>query len=279
MTRPLSFGLLTMSVEAAIPDRFWPAVRWACTYVFSWILPLMAAEEIVAGRLYSGGILSSLTLLDWYIAAKWESIERFVAEWRRPLGFSFIAAGVVLVAIGVALLVIKANSPAKAQTTYVPAADNTIPKEWALKTALHADFPGTFQTASDRSIPLDGQTTVVHVVSFRDPHNGAEFLGAYIPASPATFDIAHSIIALHPQLLSDLAPNPGAITIRAPGELGALNSSDNVRFTGRIFIYYDGALSLQQLASLDEFAKSIKVAVIFRDRTYLLTKRQAQGKS
>jgi len=27
MTRPLPFGLLAMSVETAIPDRFWPAVR------------------------------------------------------------------------------------------------------------------------------------------------------------------------------------------------------------------------------------------------------------
>jgi len=114
VTRPLPFGLLAMSVDAAIPDRFWPVVRWACTYVFSWILPLMAAEEVVAGRLASGAVLSLLTLLDWIVAAKWDWFRKFINKRRRVVALALIMAGTVLLAAGIAVLAYKPSQIADA---------------------------------------------------------------------------------------------------------------------------------------------------------------------
>jgi hypothetical protein len=98
------FGPLAMSVDAAIPDRFWPAVHWACSYVFSWILPLVALKRFVDGHPLVGGILSVLTLIDWFVAAKWTSIGQFAVKRRRPVGITLIVSGVVLLSLGVFLL-------------------------------------------------------------------------------------------------------------------------------------------------------------------------------
>lgn len=100
----LRTGPLAMSVEAAIPDKFWPAVHWACTYVFSWVLPLVALERLLDGHLWIGGAVSFSTLVDWFVAAKWESIARFVNRWRRPMAFVFISTGAVCLAVGILLL-------------------------------------------------------------------------------------------------------------------------------------------------------------------------------
>jgi hypothetical protein len=51
-----------MSVDVAIPDRFWPAVRWACSYVFSWMLPLVASERFAEKDTYTGTVLACLTM-------------------------------------------------------------------------------------------------------------------------------------------------------------------------------------------------------------------------
>ncbi len=65
-----------MSVDAAIPNRFWPAVHWASMYVFSWILPLIALERFAERDAVVGGIFASLTIIDWIVAAQWEQIEK-----------------------------------------------------------------------------------------------------------------------------------------------------------------------------------------------------------
>jgi len=79
------FGPFAMSVDTAIPDRFWPAIRWAFTYVFSWALPLVAIEKFADDHSFTGALLSCLTLIDWAVAAKWDQIEQLINQWRRRL--------------------------------------------------------------------------------------------------------------------------------------------------------------------------------------------------
>jgi hypothetical protein len=93
-----------MSVDAAIPDRFWPAVRWACTYVFSWVLPLIAVERFADNHPDVGALLSFLTLLVWFVAARWDRISELVVKRRLPMAFIIIGLSAVGLAAGILLL-------------------------------------------------------------------------------------------------------------------------------------------------------------------------------
>jgi hypothetical protein len=261
-----------MSVDAAIPDRFWPAVRWACTYVFSWILPLVAAEEFTAGRWLTGAIISLLTLLDWIVAAKWDRIEEFTTKRRGVVAFLLIGLAAVLFVAGMLLAFGPKPKEAEPPTfvgSMVPARE--IPRnQLNLKAALQDELsPGAFRMAAD--IPYkdkDGKTVEIQISEFSDPHNGARFLAAYIPPTPSTVEIAKEIIGAHDSLLQKLAPPKGAVTISAKGEHES-PATDDVRFTGKIFIYHDQLLNAEEYSQVDDAAKASGVSVTMRDPRYL----------
>jgi hypothetical protein len=261
-----------MSVDAAIPDRFWPAVRWACTYVFSWILPLLAAEEFVAGRLPAGATLALLTLLDWLVAAKWDWIGEFTTRRRRPMALILISVAAVLFLAGLFLALGPKPKEAEPPTfvgSMVPAKE--IPRnQLNLKAALQDELsPGAYRTTGD--VPYkdkDGKIIEVQISEFNNPHDGARFLAAYIPATSSTVEIAKEIIGAHETILEKLAPSKDATRISAKGEYGSL-VTDNVRFTGKIFIYHDQLLSTDEYSQIDEIAKTARVSVTLRDPRYL----------
>jgi hypothetical protein len=261
-----------MSVDAAIPDRFWPAVRWACTYVFSWILPLVAAEEFTAGQWSTGAIISLLILLDWMVAAKWDWIEQFTTKRRRGVAFLLIGLAAVLFIAGMFLAFSPKPKEAEPPTfvgSMVPARE--IPRnQLNLKAALQDELsPGAFRMAAD--IPFkdkDGKTIEIQISEFNNPHDGARFLAAYIPPTSSTVEIAKEIIGAHNALLLKLAPPKGVVTISAKGEHGS-PVTDDVRFTGKIFIYHDQLLNVEEYDQVDNAAKASDVSVTMRDPRYL----------
>src|ERR1700730_3912614 len=265
----LRFGPFAMAVDAAIPNRFWPAVHWACSHVFSWILPLVALERFVDHDPTTGSILAVLTLVDWMVAAKWDWIEEFTIKRRRPMAVLVFGLAAVFFLAGLFLVLGPKPSAPTFVGSMVPARE--IPRnQLNLKAALQDELsPGAFRTTAD--IPYkdkDGKTVEVQISEFSDPHNGARFLAAYIPATSSTVEIAKEIISAHHAILQKLEPPKGAITIIAKGEHGSL-ATDAVRFTGKIFIYHDQLLSAEEYSQIDEAAKTADVSVTLRDPRYL----------
>ncbi len=142
--------------------------------------------------------------------------------------------------------------------------------ELSLRAAMAADFQGAWQNNADYTLKIDGKDVEVRITDFRDAHDGAEFLGAYIPRTSETFAIAKDILAGHDKLLGDLGK--GGMAIRALGQTGD-ESADNVVFTNRIYIYYEGDLNLDQLGQLEKLSKSMGLTTIWRGSEYLATEK------
>jgi hypothetical protein len=240
------------------------------TYVFSWILPLVAAEEFVAGRVSTGTVVAALTLLDWIVAAKWDAIGQFATQWRRPMVLIFFGLAALFCLVAIFLMINPIKEPVPTFVgSMVPARD--IPRnQLTLKAALQDELsPGTFRTTAD--VPYkdkDGKSVEVQISGFNDPHNGARFLAAYIPTTASTVEIAKEIIGNHDALVQKLAPAQSAVRIIAKGEHGS-PTTEGGKFTGKIFIYHEQLLSNEEYSQIDEAAKAADVSVTLRDPRYL----------
>jgi hypothetical protein len=155
-------------------------------------------------------------------------------------------------------------------STSVPESMGALPvSELNLKTALQHDFPGTWQSQGEMSLPTDGNQLKIIIIDFRDPHNGAEFLGAYLPRATQTFSIIKQILIDHKSLLK---LGHSGVSESAYGQEGNPGGEDVV-FTKRIFIYYESELSLQQRAELEKISESLGVKTVLRGVEYLATEK------
>jgi hypothetical protein len=139
-----------------------------------------------------------------------------------------------------------------------------------LNDALNADLsPGAYRiTAEVTALDRSGATVSVTIASFNDPHNGAQVLGAYVPRTEDTVEIVKSLIREHQGILGKLIPSKGSVTISAKGEHNP-NTTDWIRFTGRVFIYHETLLSPNDYKTIDESAQAAGVYVTLRDPSYL----------
>lgn len=96
------------------------------------------------------------------------------------------------------------------------------------------------------------------------------FASAFIPANPFPVQVCDVILGGIDTAISEkdhvkiLSGHLGA----SPAEM--LLDSRTIRFTDRIFIYYDGELSADQLSGIEEHIKARKQLPIVRSGTYLL---------
>lgn len=144
------------------------------------------------------------------------------------------------------------------------------PSGISLREALAHDFPGTQQVSADINVQPDGDAPAipVRVIAFRDRHEGAEFLGAYISRSAYTEQLVKQVVKGHRDLLDKL--KDGEISSRAYGQTGR-ETTAVTQFTGMIVIYYEDELSLNKLAALESYSNSQHINLILRSREYLLT--------
>ena len=124
------------------------------------------------------------------------------------------------------------------------------------------DYPVTYQLIWD----FDGKT---------------EFIAVFIPRTTDAF-IAAKGIALGYQNIIDQLNERIRASVSAPGESAKTDSTD-LTFSGRVFIYYEGELSLQQMAALEQMFIERKMAVEFRGQSYwalrMNEKREMPGNS
>jgi hypothetical protein len=139
-------------------------------------------------------------------------------------------------------------------------------KDSNLKDALINDLsPGALRIGADLSY-RPGVT--LYVASFTNPHDGAQFLGVYIPRAEDTVALAEEFIKKHRDVLKRLVPSKNELKSSAKGQIGD-ESTDNAVFTGRIFIYYEKILTLQELQTIEDAGKAIGVNVLLRGPAWL----------
>jgi hypothetical protein len=108
-----------------------------------------------------------------------------------------------------------------------------------------------------------------------------EYIAVYIPRNVDTVLASKSVAQGYQNVIDQLNQRVKAWT-RIPGETADTATSD-LTFSGRIYIYYENDMPLQQMAALEQFFNDRKLAVEFRGPTFLTLhwneKREMPGNS
>jgi len=98
----------------------------------------------------------------------------------------------------------------------------------------------------------------------------AAFVGFFIPSDPDTCEVCAYI--------SDHVKWPLEMAAGVPrgGRTGERTESKDLVFTGRVFLYHESILTLQQRAELDKLYRGKGLEVHFRDHDYWLFQRMAR---
>ena len=189
-------------------------------------------------------------------------------DWR--LGGSIIAALACL-----CLLIGWWISPQARPTSIAPTpiAKRYYPLPLKMRTLFETDFPQYLNVQSDITLGhADG--THQHVIPMRlyvNFDDQSEFLAFFIPRQTEkdeAFQLSAAAIVNHKAAIESVKKNV-QVSGRMPGDTSKTDSQD-LTFTGRIYIYYEDDLSLGELAALDQLSKQNGVAPQFRGHDYLV---------
>jgi hypothetical protein len=94
------------------------------------------------------------------------------------------------------------------------------------------------------------------------------FMAFYIPHLPASFDAIIALAEDHKKILQDMTSHMNISGSHGPGS--ATVTQDELVFTGRIFIFHEDALTLQQRAEADTVYRSKNLGIQFRGTDELM---------
>jgi hypothetical protein len=139
----------------------------------------------------------------------------------------------------------------------------------SLRNLFDTDNFNSLNIANDATImnPLNGHHNIVTLKLFEDFNEKVEFLAVFIPRSPDAFDLCLAIADKYKAILGQLHQRIQAWTT-IPGETAGTGTRD-LTFSGRVYIYLDDELSLQQLATLEKFYNQNGLSPEFRSNAFL----------
>jgi hypothetical protein len=147
---------------------------------------------------------------------------------------------------------------------------NTPPSMLSLFTN---DFPSTMKVSE--GLVLEGRNLPMREQMYLDFPAKSEFVGFYIPVStdPPSGELTFKVcMALRDRVwpFVDDFPKSG---LEIQGGIGLqTNTIDELTFTGRVVIYYEDFMSMEQLVKIMDAYKRKKLDVQFRDASYLAGK-------
>jgi len=108
------------------------------------------------------------------------------------------------------------------------------------------DFPNVMKFTGDRFGVQwrDGSETLVVVQNYLDFPAKTEFVGFYVASSPKTYEICLKLAEAVQKALQDLRKRAKV----SAGDVGGINSLDDLTFSGRVFIYHEDFMSNPQKA-------------------------------
>jgi hypothetical protein len=169
----------------------------------------------------------------------------------------------LLLGAGLALVLYLINDHQQRQIT------QNIVKPPTLRELFETDFPKTLKFSSDTEIHTRYDDTIVKIVEreYLDFESKSKFMGFYIPRSIHSYEVCEYLAGEYRNIMKrmDLVKVKGG---GMPTD-SAQTSSDDLTFSGRIYIYHEDDLSLQQLAALERLYNSKGLSVIFRSHAYM----------
>jgi hypothetical protein len=131
-----------------------------------------------------------------------------------------------------------------------------------------SDFPTTMRPSYDFDVSFkDGTKVRVSAIEYLDFQGKSKFMGFYIPQSVNTYDVCVAIADNYKSNMNHLESS-GTIRAWISGESTQTSSHDLI-FSGRIYIYHDDFMTLQQLATLESLYQSKGLSVVFRSDAYM----------
>ena len=158
------------------------------------------------------------------------------------------------------------SSPSNAASTL---SIRYFPLPLTLRNLFDTDDFKSLGITNDATIlnPLNGHHNTVTVRLFEDLNEKVEFFSVFIPHSPDAFDLCVAVAGHYKSILNQLHQHILVGTV-IPGETAETWSRD-LTFSGRVYIYLDDDLSLQQLATLEKFYNQNGLSPEFRSRAFL----------
>ena len=155
------------------------------------------------------------------------------------------------------------------------ATDNKQVEIPSLRKLFDKDFNNILRVSSKRMFDIeDKQTKKIKKISFTermylDFSSRSKFLGYYIPSSFYAYDLIRIFSDIYTETIKHF--DSGAkVKAWYRSDLTQTSQKELV-FSGRIYIYHEDMLSLQQLAELERIYKSKNLSVIFRGHSYLIS--------
>jgi hypothetical protein len=128
------------------------------------------------------------------------------------------------------------------------------------------DFSTTFKLHSDVPVVVNGIKVQLTYQAYFDYNSKSEFVGFFIPSSdPDTYGTGVYLSGLdYPSALKHVSVKTSG------GSPGQMTKQDDLVFTGRVYLYHDADLSIEQRAALIQMYRAKHLDVQFRGHDYLV---------
>jgi hypothetical protein len=112
-----------------------------------------------------------------------------------------------------------------------------------------------------------GTKITIYEQEYQDYQGKSKFIGYYIPLSPYSYKICEALSTFYKTTMDDF-DSIAEIRFGRSTE-STVTSASELAFTGRVYIYYEGIITLQELAALERLYQSKGVSVVLRGPAYL----------
>ncbi len=134
------------------------------------------------------------------------------------------------------------------------------------------DFPQFLRIFNELQVGATdtGETVKVECALYLDPTTNTDFISLYVPHSSRPYVICGHLGTEIRNLREQLKSKVGINTLN-PGDTKSTASKDLI-FSGRVYIYHEDELTLQEQAALDNIYKQHNLSAVFRGHSYATTK-------
>lgn len=140
----------------------------------------------------------------------------------------------------------------------------------SLRDLFDEDCGKTFALGGDVNVEIDGVAITVRQSVAQEMAGNAKWPSYFVPRSPIAFQTALALASEYMRIMDELLAGV-EITSSYPGD-GTHVSNTNLVFSGRVYIYHEDFLEIQQVAALDAAYTRHGARLMLRGPSYASTR-------